>query len=107
MVFKVGRIMLNMTLNPFIIQPTLFVNLDHEVIFKNNLVGIFIVSLVLISYNYLNTMVSKGKFQLSMIYTIKNSPYFQDEIPIFSEFEMFMMAGGLRKTFFFIKKLIK
>ena len=68
MVFKVGKIMLNMTLYPFIIQPTLFVNLDHEVIFKNNLVGIFIVSLVLISYNYLNTMVSKGKFQLSMIY---------------------------------------
>ena len=41
-------------------KPTLFVNLDHELIYKRNLVGIFILSLVIISFNYFYTIISPG-----------------------------------------------
>ena len=43
-----------------IFQPTVYINLDHEVVFKKNLMGIFILSLAIISYNYFSILTSQG-----------------------------------------------
>ena len=46
-----------------IFQPTVYINLDHEVVFRKNLMGIFILSLVIISYNYFSILTSQGKLE--------------------------------------------
>ena len=95
-------------------KPTLFVNLDHELIYKRNLVGIFILSLVIISFNYFYTIISPGpSFSDVLRIEIKETKFYlcpllnspmtdswlvPDEIPVFSEFEAYMMAGGLRSS---------
>ena len=37
-------------------QPTVFINLEHEAVYRRSLLGIFILSLGIISYNYINIL---------------------------------------------------
>ena len=45
-----------------VFQPTVYINLDHEVVFRKSLLGIFILSLVIISYNYFSILTTQGKY---------------------------------------------
>ena len=64
--------------------------------------GIFILSLVIISYNYFSILTSQGNINRNYIvgWWCQTTEIFSDEKqPVFSEFESFMMAGGIREFY--------
>lgn len=79
-------------------QPTVFINLEHEAVYRKSLLGIFILSLGIISYNYINILASLGQLDRPSLESKKN--VFPDKsAPVFSEFELYMMTGDKRTVY--------